>query len=391
MKKLGAKGWLAPALPKEYGGMGADHVQRVILEDEMGYHFAAPLMVGNSWVGPTIHLYGNEEQKREYLPRLARGEIEFTLGYSEPQAGSDLAALDIRAVKDGDDYILNGQKIFNTNMHYSNYVWLAARTDPDVPKHKGISLMVVDSKSPGITIRPMWTLDGERTNEVFYDNVRVPQKNVVGEENKGWYYLNTALAFERNFPIGRSRRLFEDLVAYCQETEKNGEPLSKDPLVRQSLADLKVKVDVTNMLVYIGRSRRLFEDLVAYCQETEKNGEPLSKDPLVRQSLADLKVKVDVTNMLVYWVAWMADKKIVPEWQSPIVKILSTELMYSVGNTGMQVMGLYGLLNEGSKWAPLQGRCSLTYRQGARRSITAGTQEIQRTVIALRGLGLPRN
>jgi len=341
MKKLGDKGWLAPAMPKEYGGMGADHIQRVILEDEMGYHYAAPLMVGNSWVGPTIYLYGNEEQKREYLPRLARGEIEFTLGYTEPQAGSDLAALDIRAVKDGDDYILNGQKIFNTNMHYGNYVWLAARTDPNVSKHKGISLMIVDSKSAGISIRPMWTLDGERTNEVFYDNVRVPQKNVVGEENKGWYYLNTALAFERNFPIGRSRRLFEDLVAYCQETEKNGKPLSKDPLVRQSLADLKIKVDVTNMLVY--------------------------------------------------WVAWMADKEIVPEWQSPIVKILSTELMYSVGNTGIQIMGLYGLLNEDSKWAPLQGKCSLTYRQGARRSITAGTQEIQRTVIALRGLGLPRN
>jgi len=340
MKKLGDKGWLAPAMPKEYGGMGADHIQHVILEDEMGYHFAAPLMVGNSWVGPTIFLYGNEEQKKEYLPRLARGEIEFTLGYTEPQAGSDLAALDIRAVKDGDDYILNGQKIFNTNMHYSNYVWLAARTDPNVPKHKGISLMIVDSKSPGISIRPMWTLDGERTNEVFYDNVRVPQKNVVGEENNGWYYLNTALAFERNFPIGRSRRLFEDLVSYCQETERNGEPLSKDPLVRQSLADLKIKVDVTNNLVY--------------------------------------------------WVAWMADKKVVPDWQAPIVKILSTELMYSVGNTGIQIMGLYGLLNEDSKWAPLKGRCSLTYRQGARRSITAGTQEIQRTVIAQKGLGLPR-
>jgi len=341
MAKLGAKGWLAPAMPKEYGGMGADHIQRVILEDEMGFHFAAPLMVGNSWVGPTILLYGNEEQKKEYLPQLARGEIEFTLGYTEPQAGSDLAALEIRAVKDGDDYILNGQKIFNTNMHYSNYVWLAARTDPDVPKHKGISLMVVDSKSPGISIRPMWTMDGERTNEVFYDNVRVPQKNVVGEENKGWFYLNTALAFERNFPIGRSRRLFEDLVAYCQETERNDQPLSKDPLVRQALADLKVKVDVTNNLVY--------------------------------------------------WVAWMADKKVVPDWQAPIVKILSTELMYQVGNTGMQIMGLYGLLDEGSKWAPLKGRCMLTYRQGARRSITAGTQEIQRTVIAQKGLGMPRN
>ncbi len=340
MAKLGAKGWLAPSMPKEYGGMGADHIQRVILEDEMGYHFAAPLMVGNAWVAPTLLKYGTEEQKKEYIPRLARGEIEFTLGYTEPQAGSDLAALEMRAVKDGDDYVLNGQKFFNTNMHYSTYVWLAVRTDPNVSKHKGISLMIVDSKSPGITIRPIWTLDGERTNEVFYDNVRVPRKNLVGEENQGWHYLNTALAFERNFPIGRSRRLVEELIVYCQETERNGELLIKDPLVRQALADLKVKAEVTNMFVY--------------------------------------------------WVAWLADKEIVPDWQAGMTKILSTELMHHVGNTGMQIMGLYGLLKESSKWAALRGMIQLTYLQGARRAITAGTQEIQRTVIALRGLGLPR-
>ena len=340
MAKLGAKGWLALSMPKEYGGMGATHFERVIFEDEMGYSMAAPLMVASSWVAPTLLMYGSEEQKKEYIPRIAKGEIEFALGYTEPQAGSDLAALDIRAVKNGDDYVLNGQKLFNTAMHYCHYVWLAARTDPNVSKHKGISLMIVDSHSPGISIRPMWTLDGERTNEIFYDNVRVPRRNLVGEENQGWHYINTALAFERNFPIGRSRRLFEQLVAYCQETERNGKPLSKDPLVRQGLADLKVKVEVTNMFVY--------------------------------------------------WVAWMADKGVVPEWQSPITKILSTELMYQLGNTGIQIMGLYGLLKESSKWALLKGSIEHIYRIAARRSLTAGTQEIQRTVIAQRGLGLPR-
>lgn len=340
MSKLAAKGWLALSMPKEYGGMGATHIQRVIFEDEMGYHLAAPLMVGSSWVAPTLLMYGNEEQKREYIPRIAKGEIEFALGYTEPQAGSDLAALEIRAVKDGDYYIINGQKLFNTATHYCHYIWLAARTNPNVSKHKGISLIIVDSHSPGITIRPMWTLDGERTNEVFYDNVRVPARNLVGEENQGWNYINTALAFERNFPIGRSRRLFEQLVAYCQETERNGKPLSKDPLVRQALADLKARVEVTDLFVY--------------------------------------------------WVAWMADKGKVPEWQSPIAKILSTELMYHLGNTGIQIMGLYGLLGESSKWAPLKGSIEHIYRVAARRSLTAGTQEIQRTVIAQRGLGLPR-
>ena len=341
MSKLGAKGWLAAAIPKEYGGMGATHIQRVVLEDEMGYHLAQPLMIGNSWVSPTLLMYGSEEQRKEYIPRLAKGEFEFALGYTEPQAGSDLAALEIRAVKDGDDYILNGQKLFNTSMHYSSYVWLAARTDPTVSKHKGISLFIVDSKSPGITISPLWTMDGERTNEIFYDNVRVPKKNLVGEENQGWHYINTALSFERNFPIGRSRRLFEELVAYCQETERNGKPLVKDPLVRQALADLKVRVEVTNLFVYR--------------------------------------------------VAWMADKGMIPEWQAPMTKILSTELMHHIGNTGIQIMGLHGLLRESSKWAPLKGMIEHTYRQAARRSITAGTQEIQRTVIALRGLGMPRN
>lgn len=341
MRKLGTKRYLAPAIPKEYGGMGATHVQRVILEDGLGYYKAMPgVMIGAGMVAPTLLRHGSEEQKREFLPRIASGEIEFALGYTEPQAGSDLAALEIRAVKDGDDYILNGQKVFNTCMHYAQYAWLAARTDPKASRHKGISLIIVEIDSPGLSIRPLLTLDGERTNEVFYDDVRVPARNLVGEENQGWHYLTTALAFERNFPIGRTRRLFEELVAYCEETEIDGRPLSKDILVRQALAELKVKVEIADMFVYR--------------------------------------------------VAWLADEGIIPEWQAAMAKIFGTDLMHHVGNLGMQIMGLYGLLAEGSKWAPLKGSIQRLYLQARRRSLTAGTQEIQRTVIALRALGLPR-
>ena len=342
MKKLGAKGWLAPALPKEYGGMGANHTQRLILTDELLYHRAVPItLCAANIVAPTLMLYGNDEQQREYLPRIACGEIEFALGYSEPNAGSDLAALEIAAVEGGDDFLLNGHKIFNTGTHYAHYVWMAARTDPSLPKHKGISLLIVDAKSPGISIRPLWTMDGERTNEVFYENVRVPRKNLVGEKNRGFYYIATALAFERNFPIGLIRRTFEELVDYARETTR----LSK----------------------------------------------ALIKDPLVRQDLAQLKVEIEVAHLLSYRVAWMTDKKIVPEWEAPMIKLFGTELMHRLGNTGIQIMGLYGMLEEPSKWVPLKGRIEHIYRHASRRTISAGTSEIMRNTIALRGQRLPRS
>lgn len=342
MRKLGAKGWLAPALPREYGGMGATHMQRLILTDELLYHRAIPItLCGANIVAPTLMLYGSDEQKQEYLPRIARGEIEFALGYSEPNAGSDLAALEIAAVEDGDDFVLNGHKIFNTGTHYAHYVWMAARTDPSLPKHKGISLLIVDTKSPGITIRPLWTMDGERTNEVFYENVQVPRKNLVGEKNRGFYYITTALAFERNFPIG---------------------------LIRST-----------------------FGELVDYARETIRLGKPLIKDPLVRQGLAQLKVELEVGHLLAYRVAWMTDKKMVPEWEAPMIKMFGTELMHRLGNTGIQIMGLYGMLEEPSKWVPLKGRIEHMYRHASRRTISAGTNEIMRNTIALRGLKLPRS
>ncbi|MFC1822380.1 acyl-CoA dehydrogenase family protein [Thermodesulfobacteriota bacterium] len=336
MRRLGKRRWLAPALPKEYGGMGATRWQQFILSDEMSYRRAYPLhMMGVGIVAPTLFQYGSDEQKQEYLPQIARGEIEFALGYTEPEAGSDLASLRIEAERKGDFYIVNGQKVFNTGCHFSQYVWLAVRTDQEAPKHKGISLLIVDMKTPGITLRPLLVVDGERTNEVFYDDVKVPRGNLVGEENRGFYYILTALAYERIFPIGELRRTFEEFVDYVKE-------------------------------------------------------EVLGKDSLVQQKVAQLATELQALCLLAYRVTWLVQKNTIPHWEAPMVKLYLTEFMRRFSDTATDIMGPFGQLQSGSRWVPLKGRLERLYRHAARRNITAGTSEIQRNIIATRGLKLPR-
>ncbi|PIX22020.1 MAG: acyl-CoA dehydrogenase [Deltaproteobacteria bacterium CG_4_8_14_3_um_filter_43_13] len=336
MRRMGKRRWLAPAFPEEYGGMGATRWQQFVLSDEMTYHRAYPLhLCGVGIVGPTLLQYGSEEQKQKYMPPIARGEIEFALGYTEPEAGSDLANLQVKAEKKRDFYVVNGQKVFNTGCHFSQYVWLAARTDPSASKHKGISLLIVDMKTPGITVRPLWVMDGERSNEVFYDDVKVPAGNLVGEENRGFYYILTALAHERSFPVGNLRRTFEDFVDYVKE-------------------------------------------------------EGLGKDPLVQQSIAQLATELQALCLLCYRVTWLIQRDTSPHWEAPMVKVYMTEFMGRFSDTAMEIMGPYGQLQAGSKWVPLKGRIEKLYRHAARRNISAGTSEIQRNTIATVGLKLPR-
>jgi hypothetical protein len=249
IQKLGRKRWLCPSWPEEYGGLGLPPTYSLILREEVDYYRALPeaaSMIGVSIAGPTIMLYGSDEQKREYLPRIARGDVEFALGYTEPQAGSDLASLEMQAEEAGDYYVLKGQKVFNTRCHFAQYHWLAARTDADTPKHRGISLFIVDLKSPGITVRPLWTLGSLRTNEVFYDSVLVPKKNLVGEKNHGFYYMLTALDFERILSTGGLRRTFEDILDYV----KARPALKGDALVRHRLAEMGVEVEVARLFAY---------------------------------------------------------------------------------------------------------------------------------------------
>ena len=341
-RKLGKRGWLASMLPRELGGINGTHMQQHILMQEIDYF--APLMVG-SMVGaqimiPMLMRFGTAEQKQTYVTRIAEGEIEFALGYTEPQAGSDLAAINIRAQEDIDCYILNGDKCFNTGCHFSHYHILCARTEDTVPKHRGLSLFIVPLDSTGIEISPMWTSSGERTNQVFYDNVRVPKKNLVGEKNRGFYHMAAALEQERIFPTGALQRALDDITVYCMTST----------------------------------------------QEAEK----LIDKPLVKQRLGEMATAVAIAHCLGYRIAWCLDNGQVAAHEASALKVFVTELHQRLAYTGLQIMGSHGQLMPGSKYVPLDGWLVKWFLAGARRTIVGGTSEILRTVIAQRGLGLPR-
>jgi len=345
-RKLGQKGWLAPAYPKEYGGLELSHMKRLILAEELASN-RAPISVEVeitvNWVAPTIILFGNERQKKEYGTRVAKGEIIFCIGYSEPNAGSDLAALQTRAVKVGDEYIINGQKIWCSYAHLADYCWLAVRTDPNMSKHKGISMFIVDMKTPGITVRPLINiLNHHSFNEVFFDDVRIPKDNLVGQENNGWYQLVIALDLERS-SIG---------TAAAQQ--------------------------------------RIIEELVGYAKVTKRNGKPIANDALLRNQLAEMAVENEILRMMCYRIAWMYSKGMHPSYESSMTMVFSSELMRRLANVGMHIMGHYGELDRDSKWAPLNARIMRMYLSSVSIGVGGGSNEIQRNIIAMRGLGLPR-
>lgn len=339
MRKIGAKGWLCPSWPEEYGGLGGSYMERYAVAEEIARFGGPPSPVGVSMAGPTILLFGNQEQKKTFLPKIARGEVEFALGYTEPEHGSDLASLQMRAVKDGDDYVINGQKVYNTACHYSEYHWLGTRTDPDVPKHRGISLFIVDLNSPGITMRPLIGMSGMKTNEVFYDDVRVLRSRLVGEENRGWYYIATALDFERTWVVGTTLSYFEEFLRYMRETEHNGQPLAKDPVIRQRIGELATRIEVV----------RLFG----------------------------------------VQVACILNKGTIPSYEAAMAKVFGSEVEQELADVWMQALDLYGRLEVGSDGAPLNGRIGHWYLETIRGLLTRGTSEIMRSIIAMRGLGLP--
>jgi alkylation response protein AidB-like acyl-CoA dehydrogenase len=346
-RKLAAGGFLGLSWPKEYGGQGIAPTYDFILLDELGKRWGAhvPLDVGYTMVGPTILRRGSEELKKEFLPKIIGGEIEFCLGYTEPNAGSDLASMQMKAVDEDDFFIINGQKTFNTECHYSEYHWLAARTDssPDIPKHKGISLFIVDMDSPGITVRPLMTMSGEKTNEVYYDEVRVPRERMIGEKNKGFYYMMEALGSERNqvFIPGRLIPILNELVQYAKETDHNGRPLSEDPVIRDKLAQAAIELEVAGVLADHSR--------------------------------------------------WLESNELPMTYEPEITKVFTSELEQRLVDIGLQLLGPYCPLTENSKWVPLRGRISWYYLHSFMTTIGAGTSEVGRNVIAQRGLGLPRS
>jgi alkylation response protein AidB-like acyl-CoA dehydrogenase len=344
LRKLGERGWLCPLYPKEWGGMAASPLDNYVIQDELSYAFAPTpfAVIGAMVVGPTLLIYGNEEQKKKYLPMIARGEVEFSMGYTEPGSGSDLASLSLKAEDKGDYFLLNGQKMFSTKADFAHYGWVAVRTGSEnVKKHKGISLLIIDLKNTkGITIRPIYNMSGYHSTEVFYDDVKVPKENLVGELNQGFYIIGAALLFERAVTISGFHR-----------------PLEK---------------------------------LIEYVKETKRNGKPLSADPVIRRKLADIEMRFEVTRVLSYRLSWMQVHKMFTLTEVAITKLLSTEIVYDLANTGMQILGHYGELVPGSKWAELHGWFAHMYQEAPHYKIAGGTSEIQRQILATRTLGLPR-
>ncbi|MSQ25127.1 MAG: acyl-CoA dehydrogenase [Dehalococcoidia bacterium] len=341
LREMGKRGWLGLTWPAEYGGLGKTVMHRFILAEEMEYADAPQLGTGPSIVGPCLMLYGSDGQKREFLPGIARGEIAFALGYTEPEAGSDLASLQLAAREDGDEYVLRGQKIFNTETHVADYVWLAARTDTQAPKHKGISLFIVDAHSRGLSVQPIYTAGDHRTNIVFYDDVRVPRRNLLGEPNKGWYYLATALDLERFFPVSGVIRQLELIIWHAKQPRPGG-------------------------------------------------GSPLIEDALVRRRLAELVVQAQAVRSISYRMAWLLGQGSVPNIEASILKLYLREFAQRVGRAGVEIMGLYGQLRPSSALAPLGGEVEKYHRASPVLTISGGSSEIQRNIIATRGLELPR-
>ncbi len=343
-RRLAEKGWLTMAWPREYGGQGASHMKQVIFAEEMTYQRAPGRDgFGIRMLAPTLMIHGTEEQKREHLPPIARGEVQWCQGYSEPESGSDLASLQTRAVEDGDDFVINGAKIWTSMAHRADWMFMLARTDPSAPKHRGISFFLLNMRDPGVTVRPIINMAGLHSfNMVTFDNVRVSKRNLVGERNRGWYVGATLLDFERSG------------------------------------------------VEYSAGARRTLEELVQFCKGHTRNGRALAEDPLVRRRLADMAIEVEVSRLLSYNIAWMQSQGKVPNKEASMGKVFGTELQQRMAATGMAILGLYGQLGPDSRYAPLQGRIQRSYMTSVSATIAAGTSEIQRNIIATRGLGLPR-
>ncbi len=341
-RKLGEKGWLGIGWPKEYGGQGRSMMEQFIFFEEMERQ---RIDYGSMTVGSlamALIRVGTEEQKREYLPPILQGRVDFCIGYTEPGAGTDLASLQTTAVRDGDDYLINGQKVFTTAAHHATHIWLLARTDATAPKHRGISLFLVPINTPGVTVRPLYTMGGGRTNEVFLDNVRVPAKCLIGEENKGFYYAAVALDFER-IALGHYSAL-----------------------------------------------RQALDSLISFCKEFKVNGACLFDDPAVQDRLVQLHIEVELLRLMNYRVVWMIDRGLVPNAEASAQKIWGRDLRQRIADEALQMMGLYGQLTSDSPHAPLNGEFLTIWLQSPVTRFGGGTNEIQRDIIAQRGLGLPR-
>jgi alkylation response protein AidB-like acyl-CoA dehydrogenase len=350
-EKLARKGWLVMSWPKEYGGMEAGLEEQTVYEIELGYWRIPGAFMGVSgvqWVGHTFLHLVTEEQKQKYLPLIASGKKDgyWCTGYSEPNAGSDLANLQTRAVRQGDCYIVNGQKVWTSFAHKARWCWLMTRTGPQTPKkHQGLTLFIVDMKSPGITVRPLPNYYGRHHfNEVFFDDVKVPAANLVGQENKGWYHLMQALVFER-----------------------------------RSIAP-----------TMYGGFKRQMEELVDYVKKTT-DGKYLSQNPEIRRKLADLMIDIDVLRLFAFELTWKITKGAIPTYESSRNKLLVDEISRRLSFVGADILGANSQIDPFSEMASLGGSIQSWYLAFPSNHIAAGTAEIEKSIIAQFRLGLPKS
>jgi alkylation response protein AidB-like acyl-CoA dehydrogenase len=344
--KVAGKGWVAPHWPKEYGGAGMSSMEQFILKQEMA-ETGAPDVGGQgvAMLGPTIIAHGTEEQKKKFLPATLNCEMVWCQGYSEPGAGSDLASLQTRGIRDGDEWVINGQKIWTSNAHRANWIWMLVRTDPDAPKHRGISFMLSSMDTPGISVRPLISGGGMHfSNETFYEDVRVPQSQVVGEVNRGWYVGMTLLDYERSNISGSvdSRREIERML---EKTAPGGEDADK------KRADFDA----------------------------------------VRLEIADRYIETEVGFNFSFRIISMQNRGLIPNYEASTSKMFASELNQRIQRTGIKVFGLNSVMwDPDDEVTPYGARFTQNYYHTIPATIAGGTSEIQRNIIATRGLGLPR-
>lgn len=344
MKKLAARGWLGITWPKAVGGQDGEGFYEFLLNEKLSSVGAPQIGKGVGIIGKTLIRVGNDKLKAEFLPKILDATVEFAVGYSEPSAGSDSAAMKLKAERRGDSWVLNGQKVFTTSAHFADWYWVGARTDPHAPKHHGISLFLVRMDDPGLTIQPMYTMGNERTNAVFFDNVVVHDDYRVGELNKGFQYIAEALDIERfsMFTFAPIRGRMELLCDYVRTAQRDGKPLRDDPVIRQRIAQLATECEVARLLGI------KFVDAALNSSKT-------------------------------------------PTVEASEYKLYATELSRRIADATMDIVGPGAQLALGTEDAPLRGRAESCYTYTVIDTIGGGSSEVQRNIIAKRKLDLPKN
>jgi len=343
LKKIGQDGWIGLSWPKKYGGQEASYLEQYIFTEEiMRSGFPYPFLTTDS-IGPTIAEYGNELIKRDLIPGILSGDIIFAIGYSEPDAGTDLASLSTKAILKNNKWIINGQKMWTSLADYSDYIWLAVRTDPKSNNHKGLSILVVPTNSKGLTISPIYTLGGVRTNTTFYDNVEIPESNLVGEVNKGW-----------NLITGQLNRERLSLV--------NNAPVEK-----------------------------LLEDVTKWANNTVDNkGYKLIDENWVKSNLALVKSGSEALKLLCWKQAWLMTTNKLDMADASVAKVYGSEFFIEAYRLLMEIIGQESTLTSKSEKNILEGRLEMLYRVSSILTFGGGTNEVQRDIISMIGLNMPR-